>query len=159
MYALAGGAKKVVSVDVSESALALAKENVKLNGFDEKKCEFIKEDVKKYLGEIREGDFQVIILDPPAFIKDRKKIEEGLMGYRKINESALRNMTTGDILVSCSCSAHLKLLDFRYMLSMASRSAQRTFRILETYTHGIDHPELVAFTEGEYLKVVFGIVG
>ena len=155
VYALAAGAKKVVSVDVSESALALAKENVKLNGFDDKKCEFVCEDVKKYLGEIKEGEFQVIILDPPAFIKDRKKIEEGLVGYRKINESALRNMRSGDVLVSCSCSAHLKLLDFRYMLSMASRSAQRTFRILETYTHGIDHPELIAFTEGEYLKVVF----
>jgi 23S rRNA (cytosine1962-C5)-methyltransferase len=158
VYALAAGATGVTSVDVSEGALELAKENVKLNGFDLGKCEFVCEDVKKYLADVTPGKFDVIILDPPAFIKDRRKIEEGLVGYRRINEMGLRALGSGGILVSCSCSSHLKMTDFRYMLSMCGRAAEKTFRILETYTHGMDHPELVAFMEGEYLKVVFGVV-
>jgi 23S rRNA (cytosine1962-C5)-methyltransferase len=158
VYALAAGAKKVVSVDVSADALELAKKNVELNKLDLEKCEFVCEDVKKYLAGVKPGEFDVIILDPPAFIKDRRKIEEGLVGYRKINEMGLKALLNGGVLASCSCSAHLKMTDFRYMLSMAGRGANKTFRILETFTHGIDHPELVAFMEGEYLKVVFGIV-
>ncbi|MBU0546455.1 class I SAM-dependent rRNA methyltransferase, partial [Patescibacteria group bacterium] len=156
VYALEGGAKKVMSVDVSESALKLAEENAKLNGFA-KNHEIICADVKDYLSGC-EGRKDVIILDPPAFIKDRRKIREGVQGYRKINEMAIRLLPTGGILVSASCSAHLSLPDFRYMLSEAGGRAGRTLQILETFTHGIDHPELVAFTEGEYLKCVFAIV-
>ncbi|MFA7685895.1 MAG: class I SAM-dependent rRNA methyltransferase [Candidatus Gracilibacteria bacterium] len=158
VYALAAGAKKVVSVDVSASALELAKQNMELNKLDLGKCEFVCEDVKRYLAAVKPGEFDVIILDPPAFIKDRRKIEEGLVGYRKINEMGLRALESNGILVSCSCSSHLKMTDFRYVLSMAGRSANKTMRIVETYTHGMDHPEIVAFTEGEYLKVVFGII-
>lgn len=158
VYALAAGAKKVVSVDVSADALELAKKNVELNKLDLDKCEFICEDVKKYLADVKPGEFDVIILDPPAFIKDRRKIEEGLVGYRKINEMGLRALEKNGILVTCSCSSHLKMTDFRYALSMAGRSANKTMRIIETYTHGMDHPEIVAFTEGEYLKVIFGVV-
>lgn len=179
VYALAGGAKKVVSVDVSEPALALAEENMKLNKFPAKKTEFIAADVMDYLrchceeaeGQrsnplntgglpqslalLRNDMFDVIIVDPPAFIKDRHKIREGLHGYRKVNEMAMRLLPPGGILVSCSCSAHLSLQDFRFMLSEAAGRAGRTLQILETFTHGIDHPQLVAFTEGEYLKVIF----
>ncbi len=165
IYALKGGATKAVSVDVSESALALAEENVKLNKFPEKKVSFICADVKEYLTGLLEKDetleqedFDVIVVDPPAFIKDRHKIKEGMQGYRKVNEMAIRLLPPGGILVSASCSAHLSLIDFRYMLSEAAGRAGRTLQILETYTHGIDHPELVAFTEGEYLKCVFAIV-
>lgn len=158
VYALAAGASKVVSVDASEDALKIAKENFELNGLEVNDADFVCDDVKKYLQNVKVGDFDVIILDPPAFIKDRRKIEEGIAGYRRINEAAMKVLKSGDVLVSCSCSAHLKMLDFRYMLSTSARSAGKTLRILETYTHGIDHPELVAFTEGEYLKVVFGVI-
>lgn len=156
--ALAAGAKKVVSVDSSTEALELAEENVKLNGFNGKKAEFVAADVKDYLlglqekdPEIRE-DFDVIILDPPAFVKDRRKVAEGLQGYRKINEAALRLLSSGGILVTASCSTHVSLQDFRYAVSEAAGRARKTVQILETYTHGIDHPELVSFGEGEYLK-------
>lgn len=155
VYALAGGAKSVVSVDVSADSLELAKENVKLNKLDLKKCEFICEDAKQYLKKINHGDFDLIILDPPAFIKDRKKKKEGISGYRHINETALRVLPEDGILVTCSCSAHLSLQDFRYLLSEAGGRAKRSVQLLETYTHGIDHPELIPFTEGEYLKVFF----
>lgn len=162
VYALAGGAKKVTSVDVSESALKIAEENVLLNKFAPAKADFLQADVKVYLSDLVNGQaeekFDVIILDPPAFIKDRRKIHEGVQGYRKINEMAMKLLPLGGILVSASCSAHLSLSDFRYMLSEAAGRAGRTLQILETFTHGIDHPELVAFTEGEYLKCVFAIV-
>ena len=64
----------------------------------------------------------------------------------------------GGILVTCSCSAHISLQDFRFMLSEAAARAGRTVQIVETFTHGIDHPNLVAFTEGEYLKCLFCLV-
>ncbi len=160
VYALGGGAKHVVSVDSSESALELAQENVKLNKLDIKKCEFICGDVKQYLSEAQQAkkNFDIIILDPPAFVKDRHKIQEGLIGYKKINEAALRLLSPGGVLVTASCSAHVSLSDFRYMLSESAGRSRRTLQILETHTHGIDHPELVAFTEGEYLKCLFARV-
>ncbi len=158
VYALGAGAKKVVSVDASEPALKTAEQNVLLNKLDEKKCEFILADVKEYLADRAKGEFDVIILDPPAFVKDRRKIQEGLHGYRKINEAALRILPKDGILVTCSCSAHVSSEDFRFMLSEAAARAGRTVQILETFTHGIDHPNLVAFTEGEYLKCIFAIV-
>lgn len=159
VYALAGGAKQVVSVDVSESALDLAKENIKLNGLNVKKCEFVCEDVKNYLNkEELKNIFDIILLDPPAFIKDRRKIQEGIFGYKKINEAAMRLLPPGGILVSASCSTHLSLPDFRFMLAQSAGRAGRTLQILETFTHGADHPSIVAFNEGEYLKCVFARV-
>jgi 23S rRNA (cytosine1962-C5)-methyltransferase len=158
VYALAAQAKNVVSVDSSESALNMVEENMKLNKLDEKKSLAVATDVKEYLLREEAKNFDVIILDPPAFVKDRRKVKEGLQGYRKINEAALRLLQPGGILVTCSCSAHVSLEDFRFMLSEAAGRARRTVQILETFTHGIDHPELVAFTEGEYLKCIIAIV-
>jgi 23S rRNA (cytosine1962-C5)-methyltransferase len=159
VYALGAGAKHVVSVDASESALELAVENVKLNKLDVKKCEFVAGDVKQYLFEAKEQvkAFDVIVLDPPAFVKDRHKVKEGLMGYTKINEMALRILSSEGILVSASCSAHVTLSDFRFMLSQSAGHTRRSLQVLETYTHGVDHPELVSFIEGEYLKCVFAL--
>lgn len=165
VYAAGAGAKRVVSVDISEKALELAEENIKLNKFDSKKCEFVCADVRAYLTGLNEkdsdlgkNDFSVIILDPPAYVKDRRKVREGLQGYRNINELALRLLPENGILVTASCSAHVSLSDFRYMLSEAAGRAGRTVQILETYTHGIDHPELAPFMEGDYLKCIFALV-
>ena len=151
VYALAGGARRVVNVDASASALDLAKENIALNGFASDKCEFVCDDVKGYLRNAEE-QFDAIVLDPPAFIKDRRKKKEGLVGYRNINEAALRLLPPEGVLLTCSCSAHLSLEEFRFLLSEAGGRARRTPAILETYTHGIDHPLLVPFIEGQYLK-------
>jgi len=162
VYAMGAAAKKVVSIDSSQAALDLAKENMEINNFDLKKSEFICEDVKKYLQSEIENNgakgFDVIVLDPPAFVKDRHKIHEGLQGYRKINEAAIKALPPNGILVTASCSQHVSLLDFRHMLSEAAGRAGRTVQVLETFTHGIDHPELAAFTQGEYLKCLFAIV-
>ncbi|MCK4911603.1 MAG: class I SAM-dependent rRNA methyltransferase [Thermodesulfovibrionales bacterium] len=152
--ALAAGAEHVVSVDSSASAMALARKNVRINGFGEEMCGFVESDVKQYLRNYRAKPFGVIVLDPPAFIKDRRKKAEGIRGYRSINEAALRVLARGGILMSCSCSTHISLEEFRYMLSEAGRGTGRRLQVLEIFGHGIDHPVGVAFTEGEYLKCV-----
>ncbi|OPY01083.1 MAG: Ribosomal RNA large subunit methyltransferase I [Syntrophorhabdus sp. PtaB.Bin047] len=154
VYAMAGGARRIVSVDSSRRALDVARENIILNGFDASRCEFVCDDAKRYLREPA-WRFDAIVLDPPAFIKDRRKKPEGLAGYRAINEMALRNLLSGGVLVTCSCSAHLSLTEFRFLLSEAGAKTGRALTLLETYTHGIDHPQFVPFTEGEYLKCFF----
>ena len=154
VYCLAGGARHVVNVDSSSVSLDLAKENIRLNNFDVSRCEFICKDVKNYLRH-EKRIFDLIILDPPAFIKDRRKKKEGLIGYRNINEMALRLLADGGILVTCSCSAHLKFEEFRHIISESGERAGRILTFLEAYTHGIDHLCLVPFTEGEYLKCFF----
>lgn len=151
VYALAGGAKEVTSIDSSEPAMSLARENVRINGFDQNRCRFICNDVKAYIRESKDR-FDAIVLDPPAFIKDRRKKKEGILGYRGINEAAMKMLNGNGILVSCSCSNHLSLEEFRFVLSEAGGRAKRNLKILETYVHGIDHPQSLPFTEGEYLK-------
>ncbi len=160
VYAAVAGAKKTVSVDASQGAIELAKENFKLNKLDLKKNEFEVGDVKEFLvrSEVVMEKFDVIILDPPAFIKNRHKIKEGLVGYKRINEAAMKILPQGGILVSASCSAHLSLNDFRHMLANSAGRVGRNLQILETFTHGLDHPELASYTEGEYLKVIFAKV-
>lgn len=171
----AAGAAQVTSVDVSARALELAARHVELNGLPPERFTFVTADVKDYLGQLAwraahrhdtpaesadEADvpFDVIVLDPPAFVKDRRKVKEGLVGYRRINEAALRALPPGGVLVTCSCSAHVSLLDFRHLLSECAGRAGRTLQIVESHGHGIDHPELVAFTEASYLKVLFCVV-
>ncbi len=157
VYALAGGARRVVNVDSSGPALDLARKNVILNGFDLSCCDFVAKDVKAYFRAGSE-EFDAVVLDPPAFVKDRRKKAEGLSGYRTLNEMALRRLRAGGILLSCSCSAHLTMEEFRYLLSEAAGKTNRTLQILETFTHGPDHPQLAPFTEGTYLKAVIARV-
>lgn len=155
VYALAGGASHVTSVDISDKAMVLAKENIQKNGFALDRCSFEVADVKNYLPSLQPGAADVIVLDPPAFIKDRKKVDEGKHGYKKINDLALRLLPEEGILVSCSCSHHLSLQDFRMLLSETAGRAGRVMQLLETWTHGFDHPELVPYMEGTYLKTLF----
>lgn len=157
VYAGAAGASHVTSVDTSARALELAQENVALNHLDAGLFEFVGEDVKSFLsapGRRTETPFDVIVLDPPAFVKDRRKVKEGLVGYRRINEAAMRMLPDGGILVTCSCSSHVSLQDFRHLVAECAGRAGRTLQILETLGHGPDHPELAAFNESSYLKTL-----
>lgn len=157
VYALAAGAKHVTSVDVSKSAIEMAEENMKLNNLPLEKCTFVAEEAKRYLtSEVEAGTkFDVIVLDPPAFIKDRRKKDEGIVGYKKINEMGVKLLKEEGILLTCSCSHHLTAEDFRHLLSETGGRTRRTLQFLEKYGHGLDHPELVPFTEGNYLKSYF----
>jgi 23S rRNA (cytosine1962-C5)-methyltransferase len=152
VYALAAGAARVTSVDVSEPALELARANIRLNGLDEAKAEFHCEDVKGYLRAAPEGAHGLIVLDPPAFIKDRRKRAEGVLGYRAVNEQAMRVLADPGVLMTCSCSSHLDARDFRYMLTEAAGRVGRGMRVIEARGAGIDHPSLLPYTEGDYLK-------
>lgn len=159
IYAGAAGAAHVTSVDVSAKALETARQHVALNGLPEDRFEFVCADVKDYLArlggepaEVQRPD--VIILDPPAFVKDRRKVQEGLAGYRRINEMALRLLPPGGILVTCSCSGHIGMADFRHLLAECGGRTRRTVQILETHVHGPDHPELAPYPESAYLKVL-----
>jgi 23S rRNA (cytosine1962-C5)-methyltransferase len=154
VYAFAGGAESVINIDTSQDALELAKENVKLNGFKTEKVENIKGDVKKVLTS-QDESYDVIILDPPAFIKDRRKKERGLAGYKYINKRAMELLNKNGLLVTCSCSYHLNLQEFRYLITEVAANARSSFRILEVFTHGLDHPVPLPFIEGEYLKCFF----
>jgi 23S rRNA (cytosine1962-C5)-methyltransferase len=158
VYAGAGGAAHVTSVDVSARALELAEENVRLNALPAERFAYVRADVKDYLaGAARETaePFDVIVLDPPAFVKDRHKIQEGMAGYRRINEAALRLLPPGGLLVTCSCSGHVPMAGFRHLVAECAARAGRTVQVLQEHTHGSDHPELAAYPEASYLKTLF----
>jgi len=155
VYAAAGGAKHVTSVDVSPKAIELAEKNFELNNLPKSSYTLVCEDVKKYLRQIEPGTFDVIILDPPAFIKERDKKKEGVVGYKSLNENTMKIMPANSILLTCSCSAHLDMEEFKNTIINASINAKRQIQFLEILTFSPDHLELPSFTEGAYLKAIF----
>lgn len=155
VYALAAGAKHVTSVDISEPAVEMAKENMKLNDLPMDRCDFVATDVKQFLYNDLPRPYDLIILDPPAFIKDRRKKQAGMSGYRKINELALKKLPADGYLVSCSCSHHISGEEFRHLITECAGRSRRTLQFLDSYGHGPDHNSLMAFHENAYLKVFF----
>ncbi len=147
-----GGAPDVTAVDQSEAALAILRENAETNGL----MTLISTAASDAFEFLRNGTerYDLIILDPPAFIKSRAKIKEGMAGYREINLRAMKLLNPDGILVSCSCSHHLSREDFLRMLRTASRDSGRGFRILGNSSQDIDHPVLLSMPETEYLKCV-----
>lgn len=154
IYSALAGAKQVTSVDSSGPALETAKRIFELNHIDPKKHEFLDEDVFDLLEKFRNQrrQFDVIILDPPAFVKNQKSLKRGLQGYTFINERALDLLPDGGILVSSSCSAHVTPELFEKMLSFAAAKAHCTLKVLESRSQPIDHPFNLFFPEGKYLK-------
>ena len=154
VYAALGGATETVNVDLSEEALETAKRNFELNGIASKKHQFFDKDVFKALEEYSQQreKFDVIILDPPAFVKNQKSLKRGLSGYLFINEKALTLLPPGGILVSSSCSAHVTDELFVRTLAMAASRSRCTLKTLEIKHQPIDHPFNVHFPEGKYLK-------
>lgn len=154
VYAALAGARETVNVDVSGQALETAKQNFELNRLPLKNHQFLEKDVFEALGEF-DGErehFDIIVLDPPAFVKNQKSLKKGLSGYLFINERALRFLPKGGILVSSSCSAHVTDEMFQKMLSMAATRAGCGLRTLEIRHQPIDHPFNPQFPEGKYLK-------
>lgn len=147
--ALAGGAKEVVSVDISEPAVKLIGENIRLNGFPEQKN--IVADVFEYLRK-ESLDYDIVILDPPAFAKKAKDVVQACRGYKDINRLAMSKMPKGSLLLTCSCSHHVDEKLFQQVVFQASIEAQREVQILSRHHLAMDHPINVACPEGEYLK-------
>jgi 23S rRNA (cytosine1962-C5)-methyltransferase len=153
LHAARFGAASVTGIDISAAAVALAEDNARRNGL-ERQCRFQQGDVFDRLRELgRAGDrFDLVILDPPAFIKSRKKLEEGLRGYLTVNRRALELVAPGGYLVTCSCSHHLDPETFLGMVRQAARQARRSVRLLELRGQAFDHPVLLSCPETAYLK-------
>ncbi len=152
--ALAHGAKKVTSVDSSASAVEMCKNNMKLNGFSSKVHEEVVADVFEYLDEAYSNGvfFDVVIVDPPAFVKSKKSLENALKAYAKLNEKALRVLGPEGILVSSSCSSYVTPELFQQALFQAALRTGDNLVLLEQKTQPFDHPNTLFFPEGEYLK-------
>lgn len=150
IYALANGATKAVSVDISQSAVDLADENAKLNGFAERH-ESVAGDVFEYLQA--EGDgFDIIILDPPAFSKSRRTTHKAVQAYKRLNALAMKKIRPGGIIFTFSCSQHVDPKLFEDTLRAAAITTGKNIRILERLVQPADHPVSIYHPEGEYLK-------
>lgn len=147
------GAQRVMCIDSSETALDMARRNAALNGVEDR-CTFEKDDVFDALRmlAVNEEQFDVVVLDPPAFAKRGSQVKQATKGYRDINIQALKLIRPGGMLVTCSCSHHINADRFRTILTQAGRSAQRTLQLLEQRGAASDHPVLAGMRETEYLK-------
>jgi 23S rRNA (cytosine1962-C5)-methyltransferase len=146
------GAKEVIGVDISEYACRCAEENAKLNGF--RNTRFTIANVFNYLTDqsASRAEYDMIILDPPAFTKTRSAIEAASRGYKEINLRAMKMLKDGGYLVTCSCSQHIAPDVFRDIVKDAARDARVLLMQVEYRTQGRDHPILPASPETQYLK-------
>lgn len=154
LYALRGGARQVVSLDSSAKAIDMLESNMRLN-FSEPELEkhsSVVEDAFKYLYDMKEGAFDLIVLDPPAFAKRREVLKNGLQGYRKLNTEAMRKIASGGLLFTFSCSQVVSVEDFRQALFTSALHAGREIRVLQQFGQFADHPVSIYHPEGEYLK-------
>jgi 23S rRNA (cytosine1962-C5)-methyltransferase len=149
---LAPRAQRVTLVESSEAALALARENAHLNGFDN--LEPVKANVFSFLKKaVVDGRrFDLIVLDPPAFAKSRRDRPAAVRGYREINRRALQLLNPGGVLVTCSCSYNLSEPEFLEVVREAAAAAGRPARLVERRGAAKDHPALLALPESLYLK-------
>lgn len=154
------GAEHVTAVDVSESAVEMARRNAVLNGL-EGKMDFLAADVFELLPRLCEerAKYDLVILDPPAFTKSRRTIHSAERGYREINYRAMRLLPRGGYLATCSCSHFMESENFEYMLKNAAKDANVRLREVEVRKQAPDHPILWNVPETSYLKFyIFQIV-
>lgn len=150
-YAMRGGAELVHSVDSSAKAIALTRENVELNFPGDARHEAYCEDAFKYL-EKAGSNYNLIILDPPAFAKHRGALHNALKGYTRLNQKAFEKIEKGGILFTFSCSQVVTKDHFRNAVFTAAALAKRKVRILHQLHQPADHPINIYHPEGEYLK-------
>lgn len=152
VYALRGGAARVDSVDSSAKAIELTKQNVALNFTDDGRHHAYAEDAFKFLDEMEKDQYDLIILDPPAFAKHRDVLRNALQGYRRINAKAFEKIKHGGILFTFSCSQAVNKDQFRTSVFTAAAASGRKVSILHQLTQAADHPVNIYHPEGEYLK-------
>ena len=154
LHAAKFGAASVLGVDISEEALEVARENARLNGLDNVRFE-----AHNCFDLLRELDaahekFDVVILDPPAFTKNKAAVQAAIRGYKEINLRGLKLTRPGGFLVTCSCSQHILPEMFQDIINQAARDAKKRIRLVEFRTQGYDHPILPQSVETKYLKCV-----
>jgi 23S rRNA (cytosine1962-C5)-methyltransferase len=154
VHALAGGAKSVLSVDTSADALRLGVENVRLNGLPADRAEWSAMDVFQALRKFRDENrsFDVIILDPPKFAPTVAQAEKAARGYKDINLLAFKLLRSSGVLLTFSCSGGVDAALFQKIVASAALDAGADATIIRTLTQAPDHPVLLSFPEGAYLK-------
>ncbi len=154
LSALAGGANSVLSVDSSAAALALGRQNLQLNGLDAARAEWAEADVFVSLRRLRSlgRSFDLIILDPPKFAPTSKDVERAARGYKDINLNALKLLRPGGHLATFSCSSGVTADLFQKIVAGAAADAEVSCTIERRFQAAPDHPVLLEFPEGEYLK-------
>jgi 23S rRNA (cytosine1962-C5)-methyltransferase len=154
LAALKGGAKRVVSIDSSGEALALAQQNVTANGFDAARANWLDADAFKTLRRLYDDGerFDLVVLDPPKFAPSREHVDRAARAYKDINLTGLKLLRPGGLLFTYSCSGAIDAELFQKIVAGAAADARIDARILKRLGAGVDHPLLTAFPEGEYLK-------
>ena len=153
LYALRGGARSVLGVDISPSCTQLAREQAGANGFQDR-AEFLEANAFDFLHSVdREGRrFGIVVLDPPAFTKSARSVEGARRGYKEINLRALRILEPDGFLLTSSCSYHIGLEDFLSILQEAVADSGRTARLVSVRGQSPDHPVCPGVPETSYLK-------
>jgi 23S rRNA (cytosine1962-C5)-methyltransferase len=151
VYAINGGAKQAVTIDSSKQATELAKVNTKLNFPDYSQCEFVCTDVIDYLKNTK-NNFDLIIVDPPAFAKHQNVRTNAVQAYKRINARVIELIRPGGIIFSFSCSQVVSKDDFQKAIFVASANSGRIVRVLFQLSQPADHPTSIYHPEGEYLK-------
>ncbi len=156
LYALKGGAKRVINADVSQPALDNAKQNALLNEFDisKKRAVFLNADVFKLLREYRDQGtrFDVVIMDPPKFAESKAQLNGACRGYKDINMLAMQILKPGGTLLTYSCSCLMDQVLFQKIIADAAVDAGREVKFVERFEQAADHPTDSAYPEGFYLK-------
>ena len=155
LAAIRGGAEYVETVDISKKAIELCNRNVELNFGLDAPHRGIVADVLQYLSgafTAHLSPFTFIILDPPAFAKNHRSLQQGLKGYRSINQRAMEALPEGGLLMTFSCSQAVSKEDFQTMVFTSAMNAHRKVRIVRQLPHAMDHPVSIHHPEGEYLK-------
>ena len=151
VYALKAGAEQVISIDSSSNALELGERNMALNECASRH-QSVEADVMQYLKEQDLGEFNVVILDPPAFAKSRKNRHKAVQAYKRLNAGAMESMSPGSLLMTFSCSQVVDKQLFQDTLSAAAIESGRNVRVLYQLHQPADHPVSLAHPESEYLK-------
>lgn len=150
LYAAIEGAV-TTSVEISEAAQQLAQENFRLNDIDPQGHQFVTGNVFDYLRDAKDN-FEIIVLDPPAFVKKKQHLQKGTHGYKDINRLAMRRVEVGGYLLSCSCSSYVSWDLFQKILFAAAKESDREIQIVGRFGSPPDHPMSIYHPEGEYLK-------
>jgi 23S rRNA (cytosine1962-C5)-methyltransferase len=155
LAAAVGGATEVQGVDLDEKAIAVAKRNANLN--QTTKVRFTHSDAFPWLRQAFENGsrFDIVIVDPPKFIPNRSKWDEGIAKYHDLNKVAAPLLEEGGLMLTCSCSALLPMSDFQEKVRQATKRLGRPLRIEAATGAGPDHPVRLDFPEGAYLKALW----
>lgn len=145
---------ETTSQDISGDALKLARTNFALNKLDPEKHEFSGGTAFDYLRALKKNEFEVIVLDPPAFVKNKQAVNRGARGYKDINRVAIQKIKSGGLLLTCSCSAYVNWDLFQKIVFSAAQEAGRQVQIIARPGQPGDHPINIYHPEGEYLKTL-----